>query len=89
MAVRVQGSIEYIERNKEGFPNNSTKLHSRIASQILIDLPEQVGTYTHSEELPTITATRYEGETWDHVKTLEWASEVLGEKESNSELRNR
>ncbi len=88
IAAQVQESIEVIEQFRE-YMSGTQEFAHMIASQILKDLPEQVGTYTHSEELPTITATRYEGETWDYIKALEWVSGVFDGDESNSELRNR
>lgn len=59
---------------------------SRLGKIILDDLPEQVGTYTHSEELPFITSTRYEGDTWDSSKTREWVYGILSQYGSKFKL---
>lgn len=89
-AARVSATLEAINNrdlNKVASEHGKQKLGHSLAKIVLQDLPEKVGTYEHSKELPFISATRYEGEIWNEEIAQDWATNIL--QEYSSEFKNR
>lgn len=95
-AASVKGSLEVIEYGNFAVLDDGPrkKLGAALATVILNDLPEKVVKYTHSSDLPFITAEREtteEGqEEWDCEKATEWMKSILGpDNERRSEFSLR
>ena len=56
-------------------------LYKSYARKVLNRLPENVGTYIHTPELPWATSTRGEGDTWYCEQATFWANEILSPRD--------
>lgn len=95
-AASVKGSLQIIEYGNFAVLDDGPrkKLGAAIAILILNELPKNVVKYTHSSDLPFITAEREaieEGqEEWDCERATEWIKSILGpDNERRSEFSLR